>query len=113
MKLDELKAGRELDALIAEKVMGWILGPERITRPDGGSFDAPIHDDWEYKGYRPYSLPPYSTDIAAAWLVIEKLQKDHMMLSVSWSEGDHYNCEEGTDDDPTPQTGITFRRPVC
>ena len=44
----ELKAGRELDALVAEKVMG----------------DLPP---------RGYSIPDYSIFISAAWAVVEKL----------------------------------------
>jgi len=99
---DEFEAGHEIDVLVAEIVMGWILGTERITRPDGGSFNAPLLTDWHDPNYRAYSLPPYSTDIEAAWLVVERVQQSHGMLSVSWSEGNHYYCEEGTDDDPTP-----------
>jgi hypothetical protein len=52
-----VKAGRELDALVAEKVMG--LQPlRREVPPDPGAF---------------LDLPHYSTDIAAAWEVVEKL----------------------------------------
>ena len=59
-----MEAGRELDALVAEKIMG--LGQyhtpethyEVIGCGAGCSFCIP---------------PPYSTDIAAAWQVVEKL----------------------------------------
>ena len=83
-----MKAGRELDALVAEKVMGWdgchsihycedtwynyCKNPgcyatgadedEMIGSWDGG--EPPIPG---CKGY-----PPYSTSIAEAWLVVEK-----------------------------------------
>lgn len=46
-----MNAGRELDALVAEKVMGYEVNREGYT------------------GY----LPSFSTDIAAAWDVVEKL----------------------------------------
>jgi len=48
-----MKAGRELDALIAERVMGemWGVGPN-------------LED----------TLPHYSTQIADAWLVVEKMR---------------------------------------
>ena len=71
------EAGRELDALVAEKVMGWYRkdGPP----PDGGG------DRWLFEpepGDREFSfehaeygtLPHYSTDIAAAWEVAEKFK---------------------------------------
>ncbi len=66
--LVELKAGRELDALVAEKVMG----------------DLPP---------RGYSIPDYSTSISAAWEVVEKLIADsHIVaLGVSWDAAkDHW-----------------------
>lgn len=50
-----MKPGRELDALVAEKVMGWT----EVCGYEG-----------EYKGYWKI-LPKYSTDIAAAWAVVE------------------------------------------
>jgi hypothetical protein len=49
-----VKEGRELDALVAEKVMG------ETVFPDYGEFNA-------------RGVKPYSTDIAAAWQVVEKL----------------------------------------
>lgn len=54
MTIDELTAGRELDALVADKVMGR-FGPQLKT----------------IEGMR--SLPNYSTDIAAAWNVVERI----------------------------------------
>ena len=53
-----MEAGRELDALIAEKVMDDMLAGIRL---DG----SPMFDD----------IPHYSTQIADAWLVVEKLGK--------------------------------------
>lgn len=60
----EMKAGRGLDALVAEKVMGWTPIP-----------DAP---SWS-EGYRdangiPQKTRPFSTSIADAWSVVEKLR---------------------------------------
>lgn len=57
-----MNASRELDALVAEKVMGWKLKSEPHTRwilPDGGELIAPP--------------PAYSTDISAAWQVVEEI----------------------------------------
>lgn len=81
-----IKAGRELDAIVAENVMGfaaknfpmnggWFyighwecktIGGIEIPGPGGHPMDA----YWEMNS-KP--LPHYSTDIAAAWQVVEKL----------------------------------------
>jgi hypothetical protein len=71
----KMKPGRELDALIAEKVMGWSrnlddkYGERPWKRPDGTQvvtdfLSAPCD----------MKMPKYSTDIAAAWQVAEKLK---------------------------------------
>jgi hypothetical protein len=100
-------AGRELDALIAEKVFGvcahkpvrWtreeVIARERAEFLEEYGMEAPptwVGDaDIELSGdYPPYKCAkcgdarvnsrlitkPYSTDIAAAWLVLEKLAVD-------------------------------------
>jgi len=63
---------RKIDRLVAEKIMGWKYYPEghHISNEltwigaDGG---------WYIK------CPNYSTDIAAAWEVVEKLQKEYIV----------------------------------
>lgn len=67
-----MNPGRELDALVAEKIfrqqvvdiMGQVAIQHRITTP----FEYIITPE----GIKP--TPPYSTDIAAAWEVVEKLK---------------------------------------
>ena len=61
-----MKAGRELDALIAEKVMGWtsLKGFESAIW-DCGNSPIRTKESW---------LP--STQIADAWLVVEKIAKE-------------------------------------
>ncbi len=78
-------AGRALDTLVAEKVMGleWRDG-KMYCRGDGWyPKDAPEcnrRDDRDYlinpPEYRS-SLPNYSWDIAAAWEVVEKMLETH------------------------------------
>lgn len=51
--VDKMQAGREMDALIAEKVMG-------------------------YRAADIVSVPEYSTHIAAAWQVVERMRKLHL-----------------------------------
>lgn len=57
---------RELDAEVARKVFGWPEAHiERVYYAEAGSILA-------YQEEGP-ELPPYSTDIAAAWLVVDEL----------------------------------------
>jgi hypothetical protein len=72
---DEIMAmvpGRELDALVAKKVMGWTFSnlikswyPPNL-RPENNAYG--------------HKLRNYSTDIAAAWEVVEKM-KDYKIYS--------------------------------
>lgn len=63
-----MKPGRELDALVAEKVMGLELirhGPNIFYK--------------EYGKFHPCELllPEYSSFVGEAWLVVEKVEKEH------------------------------------
>lgn len=107
-----MKPGRELDALIAEKIMGWRrVGPDEPPksgwRSSTGYWHAEEDNAWE-KG-----LPRYSTDIAAAWDVVDKIKDikpDHAFSLESykgkWSadfvlkDYDNYNCGEGASSAP-------------
>jgi hypothetical protein len=72
MNYDEMPAGREMDALVAEKVMGYrwlkVNGIKALFPPDLKPSDV----DW-FPEDDPLDLVrwPYSTDIAAAWEVVE------------------------------------------
>ena len=92
--VSEMKAGRELDTLVAEKVMGlqlmrWtnhptfepvvIRGDGRCNRCGWPLFDNPEKGcTAENCSMRPMPdyprIPDYSTSIAAAWEVVEKVQ---------------------------------------
>lgn len=94
-------AGRELDALVAERVMGWTL-----TTPVDPACDFAVgtkRDGTDARrnfGRGPdgkeVSFPLYSTDIAAAWQVVEKLRADGYEVQVA-AEPDPrvsaYHCE--------------------
>jgi len=79
-KYDEMEAGRDLDALIATKVMGWqsAYGFFRWeqTPPSGGE---------------PRAVPRYSTDIAAAWQVVEKMRAVGHTVCI-----DEFHLRDGT-----------------
>lgn len=74
--LDNMPAGREMDALVAEKVMGcWVkvrtLGTDSPTR----LWSCGCTGEKSHNGPAGSGLLPYSTDIAAAWEVVEKLAR--------------------------------------
>ena len=69
-----LPASRELDALVAEKVMGWTLLPCPVHQPRECSFGGQAPGERE-----PAHIPPYSTSIAAAWEVVEHIKHDVSM----------------------------------
>lgn len=85
-------AGRELDAAVAERVM---VGVGHVD--DGDGFCARCHQEmmewrimrFKQQGGNPPAetpcVPEYSTDIAAAWLIIEHLQRHGCMVSVNAS----------------------------
>lgn len=71
-----MEPGRELDALIAEKVIGLEVVKNKSGSKRGGYYYS-IGDaywcDIQGEMYISNSLSRYSTDIAAAWEVVEKL----------------------------------------
>ena len=81
-----MDAGREMDALVAEKVMGFTL------IKNDGSFP----EKWKEEPYLIKmkdgdlgQVPYYSTRIEDAWLVIEKMIKDGYGVSLEFAD-DHW-----------------------
>ena len=74
MTIPTIEAGRELDALIAEKVMGLTLGPA----PMSANFEITCVKLGDHK-WRNISY--YSTDIGAAWEVVENLGESNFALA--------------------------------
>lgn len=67
---------RELDALVAEKVMGWQVSSSDTAyarTPDGRVYLC--------------RLPKFSTDIAAAWLALEEMRKRFTNASLCADNG--------------------------
>ena len=84
-----MKAGRELDALVAERVMGATCRSGRdLLREDKLRWEHVLEDpvgedtlwDWRHCAFEEYPdgrirfHPEYSTDIAAAWEVVERMR---------------------------------------
>lgn len=76
MNVDEMQAERELDALIAEKVMGYTLDYELAENYDGPTVKE-LRDKYDENGILPY----YSSDIADAWqVVLQFVPSEHFSL---------------------------------
>lgn len=100
-----MKPGRELDALVAEKVMGWKwdvspnTGRRVLEGPSSSGEKAllAIQNPNRHIG----GLPKYSTDIAPAWEVVEKIKSLTFYNGEQWctrepwlSFGRHLSDEE-------------------
>ena len=87
-----MKAGRELDALIAEKVMGLIAYKVQLTAPPPR---VRTIDELQRVGS---PLSHYSTDIAAAWEVVQKLGRwrgfDFMLVMPDLEQTFHLHTYE-------------------
>jgi len=77
-----LEPGRELDALVAEKVMGWTevecfgVINNRVKNPPTPGCEVIIARG-RNRGRSLRIIPCYSTDISAAWEVVEKLKETY------------------------------------
>ena len=101
MDIDKLEAGRELDALIAERVMGCHSAiQEYVGRPEAFcGCDDNAHEQSDSHVYG--ILARYSTDIAAAWEVLEKLVNDGYCPGLIYDDNDHWALSlEGTQNVP-------------
>lgn len=79
-----MEAGRDLDARIAEMVFRWQWyiadNVQYLRSPHPFAYGCVI--DSEGTHYLK-ALPAYSTDIAAAWLVVEQIHQRGLCVSVS------------------------------
>ena len=98
----EQREGRELDALIAEKVMGFVWrrgwgGPwKMLVSPTDAEDCPPIQGDEGIAADYARFVPRYSTDLAAAWLVVEKLTpRFYVCVERVHRSGDAWNAWVG------------------
>lgn len=87
-------AGKALDALVAEKVMG--------LKVEYGTFDCKCCKGESFHLVDGHPPAPYSTDIAAAWMVIDRLLENHKIylrtsevLVPGWEVEITYGLPEG------------------
>ncbi len=83
--MTELKPGRELDALVAEKVMG--EKPPEGSHYEGGGDWTTFRwiQDWACETR--HWPPQYSTNISAAWEVVEKFTEAFADLDLTVEKG--------------------------
>lgn len=87
-----MKPGKELDALIAEKVMDNHIMRQTVIN---GELSYRVYSFVGEDGL--YEIPSYSTDIAAAWEVVEKMLSLGFFYTVHGQEKEQYASflEEG------------------
>ena len=94
----DLSPGRELDAAVASKVMGW---HDVKFQPIANAFGEKVLD--EYAGHPPNDLlknaiiPKYSSNIQFAWEVLEKLKTISVFAAVISAKGQPWVCKVNKD----------------
>lgn len=112
-----MNAGRELDALIAEKVTGWPYslcrfhgtGMSENRRGTISEFCIKCGDPYGYH----HAWPAYSTSIAAAWQVMEKLFSNGLVVIVSGKSGRPYECQIDTQQKILKEYADTAPLAIC
>jgi hypothetical protein len=113
--MSTMKAGPELDAMVTERVLEWEWkrSPDAYPEPHY-AWVAPRPQnlgggEWEVARH----TPAFSTDIAAAWQVVEKIRSQGRYFEIgSAVEGDNetWTCVVGQlrEDDPTGDRPLVF-----
>lgn len=80
----------EKSALVAERVMGWTRHPDKMHPTDNRTINGVLYCAPGFEGYNGGSsgqfnvVPPYSTSIADAMLVIEKMRSENGFSVGMW-----------------------------
>lgn len=83
--MSELAVGAELDAAVATKVFDWTMDRYGIWHTPRKPNGVASHG---------VKVPPYSTDIAAAWTVVDHLQKQGYQWRVETPKPDAHDWYE-------------------
>ena len=122
---NEMQAGPELDAAIAVEVMEWRRVIEDEEQPDQVPYlVGPEPGDVHYPSVAAkfpdsYTFPvQFSTDIAAAWEVLEKLKDDSWYINVSWNDTipgveNYWSCWGWRSSDTTKGSAPTAPLAIC
>lgn len=105
-----MKPGRELDQLVAEKIFGLEVVKETWDEGKECSYSIGEPDYWytanEPGGYLHNPVPFYSTDIAAAWEVFEKVK---LYRLERWNDGHGWSASSGRN----RERGDTAPHAIC
>jgi hypothetical protein len=102
---NELPPGRDLDRLIAERLMELTVRPGDDQRPD--EYYDSEQDAWE-------ELPRYSTDLAASFAVSERLREQGYTVDVGYGpDGATYVTLTTLVDGPQLFSGETPALALC
>jgi hypothetical protein len=83
---------RELDALVAEKVMGCRISDHpKEGRVCGCPQPGPSHSE-----VNPCEFRRYSTNLAAAWMVVEKMRRDGWGFTLEARVGPYVRAQFGS-----------------
>lgn len=118
-----MKAGRELDALVAEKIMGerkyWVVlfGGSHYgrlySRNDAEATARKIQGDFKASIIPYFDEPHYSTNIADAWSVVETVltwKNGHVDLSI---EADGVCCTISSYERDGQATALSVPLAIC
>jgi hypothetical protein len=126
-----MQAGAEMNALVAERVFGEC--PHRLVMMKADNSDPTddyinwrcrhcrkafrglryrsTHDTWRGMRTSAYPHPHYSTDIAAAWLVVEKLRGSGYLVRIQEHPDGFPFFREAVD--PATGAGAIHKRALC
>ena len=114
MNTDEMPAGSEMDALVAEKVMGSVPCDKWRTLTAYPPQWIKGKAECEHAICYPLEGPPnYSTSIAAAWKVVEKIREDYEPRIELWDEGWEVTILTGTDRGSASGRALTAPLAIC
>ncbi len=85
-EIDQMEAGPEMDALVAEFMIGWRRAPSEDD-PAGWCW---VTEHGRTRGSATALMPTYSTNIAAAWQVVEKLKERFSSVLVETNPRQYY-----------------------
>ena len=87
-----MKPGRELDALIAEKMMGW-TEIQIVAERAFGLPPSHVNTGWPAA----FVIPNYSGNMYAAWKVVERMMRDKWDISIYSNAYSQFQVEFSND----------------
>lgn len=116
-EINAMPAGRELDAMVAERVMGWERvdpPPVELARANAAGDEVRRGDWWRPPNHpAPHAVlgvPPYSTDMNDAWQVVHRMRSLGLGM---WMDATAPDLGIGVDFDGIKGAGETEQLAIC